>query len=219
MIETERHGDVRVLHWRDGENRVNLRSLECWHSALDELAAVEGPLALVVTGEGRFFSNGLDLDRFGEHPDEVGPVVDGLHRLIGRLLVFPAYTVAALNGHTFAAGAMISATFDRRLMRSERGYWCLPEVDIGLALSPGMTAAVRARLPATAAAEAMLTGRRYGADDALAAGIVDEVVAPDELLDRAVEIAGATAGKDRKVLAIHKRQLFADAARACGWTV
>jgi enoyl-CoA hydratase/carnithine racemase len=217
MIDIEQRGEVRVVHWRDGENRVNLGSLARWNEVLDELDGVDGPLAVVAVGEGRFFSNGLDLDRFAAVPEELGPVVEALHRLLGRLLVFPAYTVAAVNGHAFAAGAMLSAVFDRRVMRDDRGYWCLPEVDLGLPLSDPMTAAVRAHLPLPALTDAMLTGRRYNAADALAGGIVDETAGEALVLDRAVELAAAVAGKDRAVLTTHKRALFGAAAAACGW--
>jgi len=217
MIDIERRGDVRVLRWRDGENRVNPDSVAWWNTALDGLEGIDGPLAVVAVGEGRFFSNGLDLDRFALAPDELGPSIEGLHRLLGRLLVFPAYTVAAVNGHAFAGGAMLSATFDRRLMREGRGYWCLPEVDLGLPLTEQMTAAVSARLPRPALVDAMLTGRRFDASQALAAGIVDATAPEDTLVDRAVEDAAAVAGKDRGVIAAHKRQMFGSAAAACGW--
>src|SRR3954471_10566171 len=145
---------------REGENRFNRTFVDAFHAALDEVVAVDGPLALVAVGEGKFFSNGLDLDWIASAADPEA-FMASVHRLFGRLLLFPAYTVAALNGHTFAAGAMLSTAFDHRIMRSDRGYWCLPEVDIGLALTDGMTATVTARLPAPAAADAMLTGRRY----------------------------------------------------------
>ena len=166
-IETDQRGAVAILRWDDGENRMNLASMAEWHAALDQLGGVEGPLALVVIGTGKFFSNGLDLDRFGVEPDEMAPTVRSVHQLLGRMLLFPAYTVAAINGHAFAAGAMLSACFDARVMRSDRGYWCLPEVDLGLPFSDGMAAAVTARLPADAAHDAMITGpplhRRGGA--------------------------------------------------------
>ena len=216
MLSLEEAGDgVVVIRWDDHENRFNLGSLSEWHAALDDLEQREGPLALVVTGSGKFFSNGLDLDRFSEAPDEAGAIVDGVHRLLGRLLVFPAWTVMGINGHAFAAGAMLSATADVRLMRTGRGYWCLPEVDLGLPLTPPMTAAVTARLPATAAAEAMLTARRYGAEEALDRGIVTAVHAEDELLQSAVSEAASMAAKDRSVIADHKHQLFGRAAAIC----
>jgi enoyl-CoA hydratase/carnithine racemase len=217
MIDLEIHDAVRVLNWRDGENRVNPDSMAAFHSSLDELERIDGPLALVVTGEGKFFSNGLDLDRFGAAPDELGPTMEGLHRLFGRLLVFPAYTVAAVNGHAFAAGAMLASVFDHRVMRADRGYWCLPEVDLGLPLTEPMAAAVTARLPHRAAEEAMLTGRRYDAVEAVAAGIVHEAAGEDDVLPRALSQAATIAAKDRAVVAAHKRTLFGAAAAACGW--
>ena len=216
MIEVDQHGPVRVLHWRDGENRFHLPSVRRCHELMDELESVEGPLAVVVTGEGKFFSNGLDLDGFAVEPEHAGEVVSEVHRLFGRMLLLPAYTVAALNGHTFAGGAMLAACVDARVMREDRGYWCLPEADLGLPLTPEMFAAVTARLTVAAAAEAMNTGRRYTAAEALAAGLVEHTAPEAEVLDRAIALAEPLAGKDRGVIAAHKRMLFADAARRCG---
>jgi len=217
VIDIERQDDgVAIVRWHDGENRFNTASVRRWHEALDELEATDGPLAVVLTGAGKFFSNGLDLEGFAADPSAAGAVVSDVHRLLGRLLLFPAYTVAALNGHTFAAGAMVSCCVDARVMRDGRGYWCLPEVDLGLPLTPAMFAAVTARLGVASAAEAMNTGRRYTAAEARAAGIVEHVADEDRVLGLAVELAAAVAGKDRSVIAEHKRLLFADAARTCG---
>lgn len=216
MIELERRGEVALVTWDDGDNRFNLDAVARWHAVVDELEATGGPLGVVVTGTGRYFSNGLDLDRFAEHPDELGPVVVEMERLYGRLLVLDAYVVAAVNGHAFAAGALLATACDARVMRLGRGYFCLPEVDLGLPLSPAMTAVVNAHVPRPAALEAMLTGRRYAAEEALAAGIVEHVADEDDVVARAVELAAAVAGKDRKVLGIHKRQMHGAAAAACG---
>ncbi|HZJ25457.1 MAG TPA: enoyl-CoA hydratase/isomerase family protein [Acidimicrobiia bacterium] len=214
MLDLETHGDVRVLHWRDGENRFNGASIAAWHDALDDLEQIEGPLALVVTGEAKFFTNGLDLDWLSTSSD-AGAFMGEVQRLFGRMLVFPAYTVAAINGHVFAAGAMLSCAFDHRIMRADRGYWCLPEVDLGLALTPGMTATVTAGLPAATAHEAMLTGRRYGGEDALRAGIAHAIAAEADVLPQAIAAAAAIAPKSRPVIAEHKQQLFGAAAAAC----
>lgn len=217
-LELDFAGTVAVVRWHDGENRFNESTLSRWHDVLDELEAVEGPLAVVITGEGKFFSNGLDLEALAASPAAVDAVLVELHRLFGRLLLFPAYTVGALNGHSFAAGAMMACCLDYRIMREDRGYWCLPEADLGLPLTPGMFAAVTARLPVAAVAEAMNTARRYAATEALTAGLVDEVGPLDGLVDLAVQKAEAVAGKDRRVLAEHKRLLFGGAARACGYS-
>jgi len=219
VLGLEEQGDgVVVVRWDDGENRLNLSSVGEWHDVLDDLEARTGPLAVVVTGTDKYFSNGLDLARISEVPEEAGSIVEGVHRLLGRLLLLPAWTVFALNGHAFAAGAMISSTGDARLMRTERGYWCVPEVDLGLPFTPEMTAALTARLPWPAATQAMISGRRYDAPAAAALGIVDEAVPVERLLARAVEQAAAVASKDRSVIADHKRQLFGAAAATCGVT-
>ncbi len=218
MIELAWQDHVAVVHWDDGENRLNAASVARWHELLDDLEHVEGPLAVVVTGTGKFFSNGLDLDAFAANPDTSAATVAEVHRLLGRLLLFPAYTVAALNGHTFAAGAMLACCVDRRVMRTDRGYWCLPEADLGLPLTDAMFAAVTARLSTATAAEAMNTARRYSASDALAAGLVDETAPEGEVLERAVAVATPLATKDRRVIATHKRLLFGAAAAMCGHT-
>lgn len=144
MIELETHGSVRILRMDDGENRFNRHSVDALHGALDEVEAVEGPCALVTTGSGKFFSNGLDLDWLGAGDGTEGFLGD-VHRLFGRVLGLDVYTVAAVNGHAFAAGAMLASAHDQVIMREDRGYWCLPEVDLGLPLTPAMYATVAAR--------------------------------------------------------------------------
>jgi Delta3-Delta2-enoyl-CoA isomerase len=214
-IATERRDDVTVLRMVAGENRFNPLMLDALEAVLAELEGGEGPGALVIAGEGKFFSNGLDLDWMGTAPPGAPEeVVRRVHALLGRLLAFPTATVAAINGHCFAAGAMLAAACDARVMRVDRGFWCLPEVDIGIPFTPGMTALLKARLPVATAHEAMTTGRRYGGDQALAAGLVDEAVAEELVLDAAVERAGALAGKQRATMGAIKRNLYADALAA-----
>ncbi len=210
-------GGVAIARMDDGENRFNLDSLSRWHEVLTELEQHDGPLALVITGTGKFFSNGLDLDWISANSGEFGRVVEGVHSLFGRLLVFPAYVIAAINGHAFAAGAMLSCTADLRLMRRDRGYWCLPEVDLDMTLTRPMMEVVTARLPSNAIQDAIITGRRYGGEEALARGIVDDVDDEHALVDRAVELAQQMATKNRSVIAAHKMMMFGESARVCGW--
>jgi Delta3-Delta2-enoyl-CoA isomerase len=214
-VSVERSGDVTVLRLTADENRFNPTMLDAIEAVLDEVEAEDGPGAVVLTGEGKFFSNGLDLDWMGSAPPGgAEELLRRVHALLARLLAFPTATVAAINGHCFAAGAMMAAACDARVMRADRGFVCLPEVDIGLPFTPGMTALLKARLPAAAAHEAMTTGRRYGGDQALAAGIVDEAVPEDRVLEAAIERAAALATKPRATLGAIKRNLYADALAA-----
>ena len=62
MIDLQREGDVFILRMDGGENRFGAQALSAWNEALDQVEKVEGPKALVTTGTGKFYSNGLDLD-------------------------------------------------------------------------------------------------------------------------------------------------------------
>jgi Delta3-Delta2-enoyl-CoA isomerase len=214
-VVTERQGDVTVVRMVAGENRFNPAMLDALGAALDEVESAEGAGAVVITGEGKFFSNGLDLDWMASAPPGgAEELLRRVHALLARLLVFPTATVAAVNGHSFAAGAMMAAACDARVMRADRGFVCLPEVDIGLPFTPGMTALLKTRLPVATAHEAMTTGRRYGGEEALAASLVDEAVPEDRVLAAAVERAAALASKPRATMGAIKRNLYADALTA-----
>jgi len=216
MIEIERTESVWIIRMRSGENRFNRISVDALHGHVDAVEGRPGPLAVVTTGEGKFYSNGLDLDWMAQSGETAGPLLDDVHRLLGRLLLFPALTVAAVNGHAFAAGAMFASAHDVVVMREDRGYWCLPEVDLGLPLTEAMFAVLAAKVPHPTLHDAVLTGRRYGAAEAVTAGIVHHAVPVDAVLDRAVELATSWAGKNRTVVAAHKRLMYADAAGVCG---
>lgn len=212
MIELTREGDAFVLAMRNGENRYNRESVDAIHAALDEVEASTGPAALVVTGEGKFFSNGLDLDwMLGEGGQADPGFLGDVHRVFGRVLGLSMTTVAAVNGHAFAGGAMLVCAFDKRVMRDDRGYFCLPELDLGLPLTPGMQAVVLAGLPSRTAHDAITSAHRFGATEALAAGIVDEAVPEPDVLPRAVAIANEMAAKRSDVMGRLKHDLHGPA--------
>src|SRR5256714_4949653 len=210
MPTLERDDDVFVLDLGDGENRVPPDWIAAVNDALDEVEKADGPRALVTAATGKFFSNGLDLEWLGANPDKHQAYVVGVHELFARMLSLPLITVAALQGHTFAAGAMLSLTHDFRVMRTDRGFWCLPEAEINIPFTPGMSALIHARLAPQVAHEAMTTARRYGGTDALAAAIVDLAVGEEEVRGSAVKIAGSHAGKAGGTLATIKARLYAN---------
>ena len=211
MIELDKDGDVHVLRMVAADNRFNAGFVAALNRALDEVEGSSGPAALVTTGSGKFYSNGLDLEWMGTiDAEELSCHMDNVHGTFVRMLTFPMITVAALNGHVFAAGAMIALAHDYRVMRADRGFFCLPEVDIRIPFTKQMDVLIRARLPKMVAHEAMCTARRYGGAEAAERQIVDRAVSETEVLPTAIEIAQGLAGKDRATIAAIKRQMYAD---------
>jgi enoyl-CoA hydratase/carnithine racemase len=204
----DRTGDVFVLDLGDGENRFHPDWVAGFLTALDEVAGAEGPVALVTRAQGKFWSNGLDLDWVNAHQEAWAGYVMSVQELFARVLELGVPTVAALQGHTFAAGAMLALCHDFRVMRADRGFFCLPEVDIKIPFSAGMSALVTSRLEHQVAHEAMTTARRYGGVDAVAARIVDVAAGEDEVLDVAVKTAAGLAGKAGPVLGTIKQTIY-----------
>ncbi len=148
MIDLRREGAVFVLTMNAGENRFNRQFVGAMDSALDEVERSTGAAALVTTGGSeKFYSNGLDLDwMMGDGKDQVQETLRAVFRMLARILGSPVPSVAAINGHAFAGGAMLAAAHDYRVMREDRGFFCLPEVDLGMPLAPGMAALLNAKI-------------------------------------------------------------------------
>lgn len=213
MIDLEKKGDVFVLTMNAEDNRLNRTFLDAFHGAVDEVEASEGPAALVTTGGvEKFYSNGLDLEWMGTQSDADNQAFVGdLIGLFARLLALPIPSVAAITGHAFAGGAMLALAHDFRVMRADRGYFCLPEVDIRIPLVAGMTALITERLSGSTLRDAVLSGSRFSGEEAARRGIVDEALPLDQVVSRATEIAGAHAAKHRGTYGALKRSLYHDA--------
>jgi enoyl-CoA hydratase/carnithine racemase len=204
-----REGDVFLLDLGDGENRFNEAFVDAVEGHLNEVRAADAPRALVTKATGKIWSDGLDLEWMASRPEQIQGFAHRVHLLLARVLELDVPSVAALQGHTFAAGAMLALAHDQRVMRADRGYFCLPEADINIPFTPGMSALIAARLSPQVAHEAMTTARRYGGDEAAAARIVDDAVGVDEVLDRAIARAAALASKDPVTLGVIKQRLYA----------
>ena len=200
---------VSVLDLGTDENRFSLDWLQRVHSFLD---GVTGPL--VTIGSGKFYSNGLDLDWLLANGDQAAKYVAEVQELFARVLTLPVPTVAAINGHAFGAGAMLAMAHDFRVMRTDRGYFCFPEVDIRIPFTPGMAALIQGKLTPAAAIASMTTGRRFGGADALALGLVDETAPEPDLVKVASDRVAALAGKDPGTLGAIKSTMFAPAVTA-----
>ncbi|MET0416001.1 MAG: enoyl-CoA hydratase-related protein [Actinoplanes sp.] len=214
MPTLERHDAVYVLDLGSTENRFHPDWLAEVNALLDEVAKGDEPRALVTTASGKFWSNGLDLEWLFEHPDQFTSYGTQVQALLARVLSLPLVTVAALQGHTFAAGAMLSLSHDFRVMRADRGFWCLPEADINIPFTVGMGALIQSRLTPRTAHEAMVTARRFGGEDAYALQIVDHAVSEAEVRSTAIELAQAHAAKAGPTLETIKTRMYASVLAA-----
>lgn len=206
MIELERHDDVFVLTMVEGENRWNTTFTREWSKALDEIEASEGPAALVTkSAHEKFFSNGLDLEWISAN-DPLHPGGDRrvfgaeFMEVMGRIITLPVPTVAAVNGHAFGAGFMVSLCHDVRIMREDRGFLCANELQIGLTVPVPEVALFKHKIPAPAFHETIMLAKRWTAPAAAAAGFVEAAVPLEQLDDavmtRAAELAPLAANRE-----------------------
>jgi Delta3-Delta2-enoyl-CoA isomerase len=214
VFDLQRDGDVFVLRFDDNENRFSPGFLDGFTEALDTVEKTDGPNALVTVGTGKFYSNGLDLDWLGAHDDQLEEYLKRVNGIFARLLTLRLPTVAAINGHAFAGGGMLALAHDFAVMRSDRGYFCLPEVDLGMSFTPGMNALITSRLPKVTAHEAMITGRRYGAGEAVSAGIVRQAAPEAEVLPAAVALAASLASKNGRTMGKIRGDMYGAAIAA-----
>lgn len=214
MMTLEKDGIVHVLTMRNGENTIDLDFLASLNEKLDAVEAeADGAAALVLTGEGKFFSNGLNLDFLMSASDdrrrEFGATMLATMR---RLILFPVPVVAALNGHAFAAGCFVALACDVRIQREDRGWICVSEVDVGVPIGSSMMGLLKGKLAPRIARDACLTGKRYDADAAIAAGFCEAKAPADELVGRAIEIAAGLGTKERGIFKTIKAQLYQEIA-------
>lgn len=207
MTSTLQYQDeIAVLTLGDDENRFSPDWLDAVDAQLDDVVA--NAQALITTGVGKFYSNGLDLEWLGAHGDRLQWYVGRVQSLFSRILTFPLPTVAAINGHAFGAGSMLAVAHDYRFMRNDRGYFCFPEVDINIPFTPGMAALIQAKLLPQTAVTAMTTGHRYGGEEAHAAGIVDGTAPETDLVAAAVDRVQPILGKDQGTLGAIKTTMY-----------
>ncbi len=219
MIDLNREGEVFVLTMNDGENRWNTTFVREFSAALDEVEASTGPAALVTSSSSdKFFSNGLDLDWLSSKEDHRGGdrkvFGDEFMKLMGRLITLSVPSVASINGHAFGAGLMCALCHDVRIMRSDRGFACANEVEIGMVIPNPELALFRHKLPANTFFETVQLARRWTGPDALAAGLVQGSVPLDNLQDSAMTKAAELArlGANREVYGKMKEAIFGENA-------
>ena len=108
--------------------------------------------------------------------------------MLHAILDFPFPTVALITGHTFGGGCLFSLCFDYRIMNSDRGFWSMVAVNLGLHF-PGIGSLVKSKLLPKVARKVLLEAHKYTGKEALEDGIIDAIAPPGDMLDLALAMA------------------------------
>jgi enoyl-CoA hydratase/carnithine racemase len=183
--------------------------------ALDRAQNDPAIKALVVTADGRFFCNGFDLKWIQAHLDLADALQQAVELLYAIILQFPKPTLAAVNGHACAGGAMLMLAFDFRIMNAEKGFVFVPGIDLGIVYTPGMSALMASKLPQQLHRDFIIYGQRFTATMLSQHGVV-ELASPHELLAQTIQRACDLRSKAKHgaTMASIKRTLYHEAISA-----
>ncbi|MBU6240753.1 MAG: enoyl-CoA hydratase/isomerase family protein [Acidobacteria bacterium] len=149
------------------------------------------PGAVVITGGERIFAAGADISEFGG-PVEAKRVADTIHRAFDKVAAIPAFVIAAISGYALGGGCELALACDYRI-GSTKAVLGQPEILLGIIPGGGGTQRLPRLVGASRAKEIMVTGRQVKSDEALRIGLLDEVVEPEALHERAFALAAEIA--------------------------
>ena len=209
MIHREDHAGTTVLRLEHGKaHAIDVELAAALRDRLDELQRDSQIRAVILTGTGSIFCAGVDIVRvLRDGPDYVDEYVPVVMEMIEKQFRFPMPLVAAINGHAIAAGCVLAAGCDYRIMARGAGTIGVPELKVGL---PFPLVAVEVLRFATSEAhlqELVYRGKTYAVAEAYERGLVDEVVEPNELLNHAIRVAAQLGSEPSARFRIMKRQL------------
>lgn len=154
--------------------------------------------AVILTGTGSFFSFGFDIPEFLDYTkDAFYMFILSFSELIQRIFIFPKPVVAALNGHAIAGGCILAVACDRRIMVTGKSKIALNELTLGATVFTSIAETLKFTVGARTAQDILYSGKMNSGEEALALGLVDELVSEDVLNDTALSRARAFAEMDR----------------------
>src|SRR4051794_10307406 len=210
VTTSERDGVTVLAVDRPPANALDLELLDELIAAFERFAA-DPPAALVLAGRPGFFSAGLDLKAMpGYGPDELRRLVEGVDRMVLSSYGLPCPVVCAITGHAIAGGFVLAMCGDHRIVSAE-GRYGLTEIKVGVPFPAAAIGVVAAELSPGAARALALSGALVDGQECLRLGAFDAVVAPDEVLERALGLARELADANAAAYAQTKAQLRGDA--------
>ncbi len=188
MIEVKQDDGIAVLHMRHG--KANALDTELCQALDDALERSRGASAVVLTGEERIFSAGVDLLRLlNDGSDYRQALVKSLGEVLDRLFFYPRPVVAAINGHAIAGGCILACAADHRVMTREAARIGVPELLVGVPFPAIALEIMRTSATTYHLQQLIYRGLTCEPLQALAWGLVDELVDKEQVLERALERA------------------------------
>jgi enoyl-CoA hydratase/carnithine racemase len=197
-MKLERQDQVGILYVdTDRNNAINDEFIREAHQLMDEAEHDPGIRALLVTSTHKtIFCPGVDLPSLiGRSAPEMRRFYEALTGIVRRKVAYPKPEVYALNGHTIAGGCMMALAGDHRVMANGRFTLGLMEIDVGLAAPIGVVEMIRHFVGGRVTERMLFSGERFTPERALALGLVEELVEPERLMERALESARLLGGK------------------------
>ena len=193
--------DIVLLERRDNgvavvtlnSPKVNALSTQLL-SRLREIAAelTSNPAgAVVLTGGDRLFAAGADISQFSG-PEEARTIGAAFHGALNAFADIPSFTIAAVSGFALGGGCELAMACDYRIAAT-KAVFGQPEILLGIIPGGGGTQRLPRLVGVSRAKEIMVTGRQVKSDEALRIGLADEVVEPEQLMPRALELAASVA--------------------------
>jgi len=192
LVVVERRDDgVALVRLQHGKvNALSGEVLRQLAGAADALTD-DPPGAVVMWGGERVFAAGADISEFGG-PDEAREIGGLFLRAMNAVADIPRATIAAISTFALGGGCELALACDFRIA-STKAKLGQPEILLGIIPGGGGTQRLPRLVGPARAKDLIFSGRQVGADEALRIGLVDEVVEPDALLDRAIERAAELA--------------------------
>lgn len=211
FVKIGREGDIAVVTLCKGKvHEISEPAVDQIFDTFKELEKDDNARGIILTGEGKFFSFGLDLPGFlGYRKEMFAHFLSRFTGLYQYLFNYPKPILAALNGHTIAGGCMLANACDYRMMVSGNAKISLNEITFGSTVFAGATAILKYLIGGRNSEKILLTGKMYTAEEAQALGLVDRVVEADSLMAEAMKVIKEMAMHDLTAYAHIKKLLRA----------
>ncbi|MEH0022923.1 MAG: enoyl-CoA hydratase/isomerase family protein [Desulfobacter sp.] len=219
VVTWRKESNIAIVEMCNGANRMNPDFSGAMNLCLDQVVEDAEIQSMILTStDEKNFSQGIDVEWIGGkiHTGETQAAMDFMHdmnRVFKRLLLFPVPVIAAINGHAFGNGAILSCACDFRFMKKDRGFFCFPEVDVSIPFLPGMIAFVRKAIPEYRFNQMLLSGQRMTAEELEASHVIVRASENQEALMQDAMAFAASFEKKRGIFQELKKRMHKEVVR------